>query len=302
MLDIGPQYASDSKFVAKCRLHQSQYRCEVLNEDYGYGPTKGSNKKYGNFLIDGEKSGANFVSKVAYRYAIQRTYDKTIEKDLTIDSYRLFNNMMSSMPLCFNLFSDLRELLVSDKNTCSLVCKKLFKEIPWIENVEYIGVEFIPTPIEKYTNDKTAFDAILLVIDDKQKRGLISIETKYTDLLGSNSAKNVDLKNQLIEQYNLFSDDLKNKLLKNGYKQIFRNFLLTFAYSKINKISHFCNIVISPSLDKKSEEEIDELKNGLNKNKDSIAKIHLEDFIERGISLDGIGEIYSKLKRRYIAL
>ena len=111
MHEVGPQSPSDNKFVAKCRLHQSKYRCEVLKEDYGHGPTKNSSKRYGNFLVDGEQTGSNFVSKAAYRYAIQRTLDKNINKDLTIDSYRLFNNMMSSMPMCFNLFSDLREFL-----------------------------------------------------------------------------------------------------------------------------------------------------------------------------------------------
>jgi hypothetical protein len=302
MYDNGPQNPSDNKFVAKYRLHQSKYRCEELKEDCGYGPAKSSKKKFGNMLIDGEKSGSNFISKVAYRYAIQRTIDKQINKDLTIDDYRLFNNMLSSMPLCFNLFSDLRELLVSDKQKCSAACKKLFKEIPWIESVEYIGVEFIPTPIEKYTNDKTAFDAIIIVKDKNNKKGVLTIETKYTDLLGSNSSRNVELKNQLVEKYNLFKDDLKKKLFNSGYKQIYRNYLLTFAYAKINKINHFCNIIISPSSDKISMDEIFELKNGLRKNKESIMKIDLEELISRGEAINELGNIFRKLRRRYIKM
>lgn len=302
MHEVGPQSPSDNKFVAKCRLHQSKYRCEVLKEDYGHGPTKNSSKRYGNFLVDGEQTGSNFVSKAAYRYAIQRTLDKNINKDLTIDSYRLFNNMMSSMPMCFNLFSDLRELLVADNKTCSTVCKKLFKEIPWIDSVEYIGVEFIPTPIEKYTNDKTAFDAIIIVKDKNQKKGLLTIETKYTDLLGSNSSKNVEVKNQLVEKYNLFRDDLKKMLFDNGYKQIYRNYLLTFAYAKTHKINHFSNIIISPSSDEISMNELFELRNGLKKDKESIMKIDLEEFINRGISINELKNIFRKLKRRYIEM
>ena len=64
MYDNGPQNPSDNKFVAKYRLHQSKYRCEELKEDCGYGPAKSSKKKFGNMLIDGEKSGSNFISKL----------------------------------------------------------------------------------------------------------------------------------------------------------------------------------------------------------------------------------------------
>ena len=169
MFDIGAQSKSDNKFVAKCRLHQSKYRYKILKENCGFGPTENSKSNFGNMLINGEKSGSNFISPVAFKYAIQRTLDKSINKDLTIDNYRLFNNMLSSMPMCFNLFSELRELLISDKALCSEACKTLFKEINWISTVEYIGVEFIPTPIEQYTNDKTAFDAVLIVKDENGK-------------------------------------------------------------------------------------------------------------------------------------
>jgi hypothetical protein len=302
MFDIGPQNKSDSNFVAKCRLHQSKYRCEVLKEDYGYGPVKNSKNKFGNMLVDGEMTGSNFISNAAYKYAVQRTIDKNINKDLTIDSYRLFNNMMSSMPLCFNLFSDLRELLISDKNLCSVACKNLFKEISWLETVEYIGVEFIPTPIEKYTKDKTAFDAILITKDRNNIKGVVSVETKYTDLLGSNSSKNTDVKNKIVEDNNLFSTDIKERLKKNGYKQIYRNYLLTFAYAKVNKIRNYCNVILSPSSDEISQKEILELKNGLKKNKDSILKIDLEEFINRGIRIDAIENKFKKLKKRYIQL
>lgn len=304
MIEIGPQNPKDSKFVAKYRFLQSKYRHEILKENYGYGPTKNSKNKFGNMLINGEKTGSNFISSAAFKYAIQRTIDKNINKDLTIDSYRLFNNMLSSMPMCFNLFSDLRELLLTNKKLCTAVCKILFKEINWISSVEYIGVEFIPTPIEQYTNDKTAFDAIFIVKDKDDKKGIMSIETKYTDLLGSNSSQNIEQKNKIIEKHKLFSSEIVNELKENGYKQIYRNYLLTFAFAKINKLKNFCNIILSPSEDELSKNEIFDLKNGLKKNKDSIMKIDLEEFLSSGISVNTveISNIFKKLKQRYIKI
>lgn len=304
MFEIGPQNKSDNKFVAKHRLHQSKYRREVLKENFGIGPTANSGNYYGNMLIDGEKSGSNFISTAAFRYATQRTFDKNINKDLTIDSYRLFNNMLSSMPMCFNLFSDLRELLISDKDSCTKLIKTLFNEVDWISSVEYIGVEFIPTPIEQYTNDKTAFDAIIIVKDADHKKGVLTIETKYTDLLGSNFSKNTDKKNELIEKYKLFSRETITNLKANGYKQIYRNYLLTFAFAKFNKFNKFCNVIISPSEDELSKEELLELQNSLKRNKSSIMKIDLEEFIKRGC-LTGIGtlkNVYKQLKERYVVI
>jgi len=301
MLEVGPQSKSDNKFVAKHRFHQSKYRCEILKENFGTGPTVKSEQNYGNMLIKGEKSGSNFISSVAFKYAIQRTFDKNINNSLTIDNYRLFNNMLSSMPMCFNLFSDLRELLITDKDACSKLFKSLFKEISWIASVEYIGVEFIPIPIEQYTNDKTAFDAVVLVKDGEGKKGIISIETKYTDLLGSNSSKNTAKKDELIGKYKIFSPETAANLKKNGYSQIYRNYLLTFAFAKVNKYKNFCNIIISPSEDEISKKELLELQNNLTKNKNSIVKIDLEEFIDRGCS-SNIGEIrsvYQDLKQRY---
>jgi hypothetical protein len=193
--DIGPQSNSDSCFIAKCRRHQSNHRATVFREDFGVGPTKTSKSRFGNILINGQVTGRNFVSECAFSYAKQRVRDKVTCPELTIDEYRLFNNMLSSMPLCFNLFSDLRALLLSNEGECSEVVCQLFNELNWIHRVLYVGVEFIPIPIELFTDDKSAFDAILIVEDRNGKRGLISIETKYTDILGANSSSKNEIKN-----------------------------------------------------------------------------------------------------------
>jgi hypothetical protein len=55
-------------------------------------------------LVGGDKSGSNFVSQAAFRYPLQRARDKVICSDLTLDEYRLFNNMLSSSrcaSICF---------------------------------------------------------------------------------------------------------------------------------------------------------------------------------------------------------
>ncbi|MCP4158869.1 MAG: hypothetical protein GY760_02240 [Deltaproteobacteria bacterium] len=300
-MELGNQVKSDNKITKKFRLLQSKYRANVLKKRYGLGPNKTSKIKYGNMLVNGENTGSNFISDAAFEFAKQKVLDKQINKSLTIDEYRLFNNMLSSMPMCFNLFSDLRKLLIEDQTETSRIVKQLFKEIDWIDKVTYIDVEFIPIPIKDYTEDKSAFDAMILVEDINGEKGLISIETKYTDLLGSNTAKNSDKKNEIIEKGKFFNQDLIDELKENGYKQLHRNYLLTYAYAKKNKFKNFINVVISPEDDKLSVEEINEMKSHMLKFKDSIAKISLEEFVERGINTgnDNFTTIMTEFRKRY---
>ena len=300
-MEIGSQSKSDNQFTKKYRLIQSKYRAEILKVPCGVGPTKNSDKTYGNMLSNGEQSGLNFISKNAFEFAKQKNLDKQINPDLTIDEFRLFNNMLSSMPMCFNLFGDLRALLLHDQKAVSKVIKEMFQEINWISKVKYIDVEFIPVPIGNYTNDKSAFDAMILVEDENGKKGLISIETKYTDLLGSNTSKNTELKDEIITKNKIFNNSYTKSLLENGYQQLHRNYLLTYAYAKKHNFKHFSNVVVSPADDKLSLEEIDLMKKNLLLKEETIFKISLEDIVERAIkaNLPEVSEIMIKFKQRY---
>lgn len=293
---------SDNLLTAKYREIQSQYREEVLKEPCGYGPNKNSQNKYGNMLINGKETGSNFISEVAFKFAKEKVLEKQINKYLTIEEYRLFNNMLSSMPMCFNLFADLRELLINDQDEASRVIKEIFSEFAWIDKVIYVDVEFIPVPITSYTNDKTAFDAMILAEDKKGKKGLISIETKYTDLLGSNSSSNTEHKDQIIKDNKIFDGDLVKELLEKGYKQIHRNYLLTYIYANKQNFKYFTNIIISPNDDKPSVKELEKLKSHLLQKDESIMKISLEEIIRRGENCDNtqISTIMHKFKNRYI--
>lgn len=301
-MELGPQADSDSSLTKKYRKLQSEYRAAVLKVPFGYGPNENSENKYGNMLSEGDKTGFNFISDAAFKFAKQKVLDKQINKNMTIDEFRLFNNMLSSMPMCFNLFADLRELLLTNQNDVSTIIKSMFKEINWIKNVTYIDVEFIPLPISLYTDDKSAFDAIILVEDSKGKKGLISIETKYTDLLGSNSSSKISLKNKIIEENKIFDLELVKLLKEKGYQQIHRNYLLTYVYAKKNRFDYFTNVVISPKDDSLSVKEIEQLHSHLLQKNETLMKIPLEDVVDRAIASNNntISNIMSKFKDRYI--
>lgn len=115
------------------------YRVEI-GEDEGVGPTRCSQHHYGNMISGGEVSGKNFLLRETFEYAKERVRNK---KDTeTIDEFRLFNNLLSSMPMAFNLFHPLMLLLKHDPAMVTLPVRSVFKNLPVFEVTE-IGLEFL---------------------------------------------------------------------------------------------------------------------------------------------------------------
>ena len=206
------------------------------------------------------------------------------------------------MPMCFNLFSDLRVLLTSDSKAASDIVRQMFSEINWIDELTYVDVEFIPVPLADYTNDRTAFDAMLLVKDKNGRRGLISVETKYTDVLGENRSSDKRVKDALITKHRIFDDGYRLQLKKTGFKQIHRNYLLTVAYAKAHKIPNYANIIVSPELDNLSSMEIDELNAHITTKRETLLRIPLEEVVSRGVKCGSrrFAGVMRKFRKRYI--
>jgi len=106
-------------FKRRSRLHQSQWR-----ERQGYAPgTHPARPKEGEtgrligsrIAIDmARESGANFISDAARKAADHRVANP--EPHQTLDEDRLYGDLLSSMPMCFNLFGPLHaDLGLADK-------------------------------------------------------------------------------------------------------------------------------------------------------------------------------------------
>lgn len=298
----GNQCESDNAFTRKARLLQSMYRVE-LDEQEGVGPTRTSKQKYGNMISGGEVSGKNFLMKETFEYAKERVRNK--KKHETIDEFRLFNNLLSSMPMAFNLFHPIMLLLKQQPKKVTLALQSVFKNIPIYEVTE-IGLEFIPTPIEKYTKDKSAMDAYIKFQDTKGGKSIIAIETKYTDVLGVNEARNCMEQKQLLIDTHLFNEEFQ-KLLKKGdikLTQIYRNLLLTERYRIVEGLKDSYSVVLSPKEHPSTEEEIRSVTRYLKPEYTyKLSAITLEDFVDTMIRfLPGdYAQVYEKFKERYLA-
>lgn len=299
----GAQSKGDGILQRRCRLLQSWYRVTKLKEPE-YGPFRTGGRSVGSTLVNGENSRSNFISKAAFAYANERVSEKARNRDLTIDEYRLFNNMLSSQPMCFNLFADLREGLQKGDQAATDVIKSMFAEAP-IETIERVEVEMIPTPIKEYINDKSAFDAAILFSTKAKGKGIIAIETKYTDSLGKNRASDESIKHEVSKALKVFNPKGQRHIDAAGFNQLTRNVLLMFAYANKHSLDSVTSYVLALEEDEEAKREVDLLKSMLSPGcANCIQIVSLEAVVARGLKVatDRYASVLRKFHSRYLDL
>ncbi len=172
-LDLGPQYAQDDPFTRRMRLHQSWWRASQLDVACGVGPHATSPKRYGNMLTDEDGArGKNFLTPEIAEYAIQRQR----EFARGIKRHRLLCNLLSSQPMCFNLFAP----LAIDAAMARPLAAAMFEGLD-LGRVVRVVVEHEPEPRAEHLDDATSFDAFLEVENADGAVGFVAIETKLTE-------------------------------------------------------------------------------------------------------------------------
>ena len=171
-MDIGPQSTGDNPFAGRMRLHQSWYRAQVLGVPCGAGPRPNSTRRYGNMLRreDGAK-GLNFLTSAIFQIAQRRI----AEGKGTVEPFRLLHNMLSSQPMCFNLFGP----LVDDLDLATLLWQALLPGE--VGRVTRVLIEYAPEPAAEYLNDRTAFDAYVEYLDTADRPAFTGIEVKLSE-------------------------------------------------------------------------------------------------------------------------
>lgn len=206
--------------------------------------------------------------------------------------------------MAFNLFHPLILLLKQEPAVVTLAIRSVFRNFPVFEVTE-IGLEFIPTPIEKYTNDKSAMDAYIRFVDNKGGKHIIAIETKYTDVLGVNEASRCEEQKQMLIDTGLFSADFEGLLMGGKVKltQIYRNLLLTEKYRIEEELKDSYSVVLSPKDHPSTEEEIKSVTEYLKPEyANKLSAVALEDFVDAIIQYlpEYYAQVYEKFRRRYL--
>ena len=311
---LGEEYKGDSKFVAKCRKLQSIYRYDIGEEIRPYTDRYGNVHYYGNYISNGEnpKEGCwkNFLTEHAFNHAKDRVEHK--KKYETIEGDRLFNNLLSSQPMAFNLFCPLRQMREESSETATKVIKAALPGYP-IHIVTEVALEFIPANHEKLTGDKSAMDAIIRFEDEHGKKGFIAIETKYSENLGTNVAYDRDKDGkkipraksiEAVKELQCFKLEEERLIIegKKGLTQIYRNFLLSETYGLDEGLQSY-SIILAPEKHPSTDDEFKSLHNELrNEYKDKIKNIYLEEFVNNIVSVcpDAYKSVFERFYDRYL--
>ena len=220
-------YAKDTEFSAFARLLQSKWRKKKK-----YPEQKG---KYGNYMtIDyAKETKANFLTDRIGALVQYEVYKAKMEGRM-ISEPRIWNNMLSSQTLCFNLFGELHY----DLKLATKFFQKLFPGK--IKEVKEVKFEYSPGRGDRnYTGDRSAFDVFIEYTNKKRKRGFIGIEVKYAENMKGNKKKAADTFKShrscylpIAKDAGIFPKSTIDILKESPLQQIWRDHLLAFATRK----------------------------------------------------------------------
>jgi len=219
-IEIGPQYGGDTPFQRRMRFHQSYYRANVLRLPCGTGPHEKDETPYGSYLTheDGAR-GLNFLTGKIYD-VVQR---RLAEGGGAFDPYRLKHNMLSSQPMCFNLFGP----LVDDLDLATRCFRALFPDE--VKTVARVTIEYAPEPQAEYLDDRTAFDAFVEFVRPDGASGFYGIETKLSDTFSPKVYDTPSYRRWMAGPDSPWAAGAETQVAAKAHNQLWRDHLLAVA-------------------------------------------------------------------------
>lgn len=202
--------------------------------DPGAAPERIAN---GTKLADEDaEAGRNFLSTEIREVAEDRMLAKQAHE--TLDANRLRRDLLSSMPMAFNLFGQAS----LPQNTAA---RQRLAELFGVGEDGQSEIVFEWSPgrrSDRYTRDRTAFDVALLLGDPSGPRTVIGIETKYhehstREQIPSNSDPVARQRHEdqtsflvrLAEKSGVFKSGWQEQVLTTDLRQIWRDHLLALS-------------------------------------------------------------------------
>ena len=298
-------YPQDSQFARYGRLLQSKWR-----EEKGYPIGKSERGSVLGNYIDAEfaeNEKVNFLTE-NIRNLVVEELKKAKETKALIREDRMWENLLSSQPLCFNLFGELR----FNPELATAFFKNFFPER--VDKVTAVLFEYSPCRGDKnFTGDRSAFDVFIEYISNEGKKGFIGIEVKYAETLREGADK-VDVTYQkhkeeylnIANSAGIFKLESLENLRKSPLFQIWRDHLLSISLLKNNLYEEGFFVFLFPKANEECFSGVQQYREQLRfryraEEKTGFYWEFLDDFIE---TLDKLvnQEWTKELKERYLGL
>ena len=238
--------------------------------------------------------GLNFLTPEILAYTQQRA-PLVIRREGTLDEDRLFRNLLSSMPMCFNLFGFLRHHPVAAARVLS-VASGLD-----VARIEAVDVEWTPDGAHPL-GDRTAFDAWVSYRTSTGGRGFLGVETKYTEPF----SQRVYMRDRYKEVTNWdesgFLPDAVRLLSGRSTNQFWRNALLAVAVRRAADFDYGHVLVVALEDDPHVEHAMSVLRSA-HIEPDSLVRVApIERIVELALDEPLLAAWANQFARRYVDL
>lgn len=267
--------ASDvSSFQRRARILQSLWR---LQQGLPCGIHSGRNgdRKLGSRLVmpDAQNELSNYLSENIRNVVRTELAQASIAKEKLYSEPRIYNDLLSSQPLCFNLFGELSIDLDLASAVISAMTEGRFERVTAIE-FEHSPGRSDP----KYLADRSAFDVFIKCINHAGSTGFIGIEVKYHENLIGPPSTHKTRYEDVARMMECFPDDI-GELKKSPIQQIWRDHLLAGVTKQADGYSDALTVILYPRENGHVSSAVDEYSSHL-KNTASFTSWTLEDFVE----------------------
>ena len=287
---------NDSRFKSAARLLQALWREEKDLPIGVYRNPKGRHRKLGSRLdAKSANLGNNFLSsdiaKLVRRESVYR------EIGAMIDQERLWTNLLSSQPLCFNLFGGMK----LDVEKANRFFRHLFPD--FVASVEGIYFEHSPgRGNPAFTDDGTAFDVLVVCKSVDGLSGFIAIEVKYSETMAEPLATLRPRYDELSNRIGIYNAPDSLALRGNPLQQLWREHMLSRSMIENELYSTGRFIVIYPKKNYKCAVAVNTYQTHLVSDDPKISgfqSITLDDFVETFRAI-GDDDIADALYERYL--
>lgn len=211
-----------SDFQRRARILQSIWRAE---QGYDVGAHSGRKGKrlLGSRLVMpwAEETLANYLTDAIREVVRKEVMDRQKSQGKFFVRPRIFNDLLSSQPLCFNLFGELQQDLT--------LATDVFETLTFRRVGEVTGIEFEYSPGRgdgRYTGDNSAFDVYVTFRTAQGGRGFIGIEVKYHENLQGKAGQHRPRYEEVAKVMSCFKKNKLVQLKAQPLQQIWRDHLL----------------------------------------------------------------------------
>ena len=184
---------------------------------------------------------------------VGRVVDRLKKQGELLGERRLYDNLLSSQPLCFNLFGE----LTADLDLASRVLSDMSKRVSRVTAIEF---EWSPGRGDlRYLGDKTAFDVYVTYQNAKGQRGFLGLEVKYHENLEEKKDPNYyhthgSRYDEVAAAMGCFHEERLDRLRQagrqqvDGLQQLWRDHLLTGSHRKEDGFADACFVLLYPAV------------------------------------------------------